>query len=252
METKVYILKNLCCANCAAQIEEKFNAHSGVEKATIVFNTRQLRLTAEEPDELVEELTRIARSVEPDVVITPREERSHQHQEHDHGGCERGHHHEEHEHDRNGCCCGHHHEQHQHGHGACGCGHHHEEHDHESRDHAGHGAESPVGLLAGAGLFVLGLVTKGWWSTGFFLAALVVLGWEIAVKAVRGLFRGRVLDENFLMSAAAIGAFLIGNAAEGVGVMLFYRVGEYFEHRAVERSRSQIMDAVDLLSLIHI
>ena len=103
-----------------------------------------------------------------------------------------------------------------------------------------------MGLLLGAGLFVLGWVTGGWWSTGFFLAALVVLGWEIAGKAVRGLFRGRVLDENFLMTAAAIGAFCIGNAAEGVGVMLFYRVGEFFEHRAVERSRSQIMEAVDL------
>ena len=49
-----------------------------------------------------------------------------------------------------------------------------------------------------------------------------------------------------LITAAAIGAFCIGNAAEGVGVMLFYRVGEFFEHRAVERSRSQIMEAVDL------
>ena len=233
METKVYIVNNLCCANCAAQIEEKMNAHPGVEKAVIVFATRQLRLTAEQPDGLLEEMTRIARAVEPDVVITPREElkRHSEEQEHHHGECGCGHHHKEHE----GCSCGHPHE------------HHHEEHDHghDSHDHED-GEDSLVGLLVGVGLFVLGLVTPGWWSTGFYLAALVVLGWEIAVKAVRGLFRGRVLDENFLMTAAAIGAFCIGNAAEGVGVMLFYRVGEYFEHRAVERSRSQIMEAVDL------
>ena len=50
METKVYILNNLCCANCAARIEEKFNAHPGVQKAVIVFATRQLRLTAEQPE----------------------------------------------------------------------------------------------------------------------------------------------------------------------------------------------------------
>ena len=269
METKVYILNNLCCANCAARIEEKFNAHPGVQKAVIVFPTRQLRLTAQEPDALLEELTELARTVEPDVEIAPREERAHHHgecgcghhhEEHGHGECGCGHHHEEHdhegcscghhheEHDHEGCSCGHHHEEHHHE--ACGCSHHHEEHHHEAHDHAGHdhdhGGESPLGLLIGAGLFVLGWLTGGWWSTGFFLAALVILGWEIAVKAVRGLFRGRVLDENFLMTAAAIGAFCIGNAAEGVGVMLFYRVGEYFEHRAVERSRSQIMEAVDL------
>ena len=250
METKVYILENLCCANCAARIEEKFNAHPGVQKAVIVFPTRQLRLSAEGPDTLIGELTELARTVEPDVLIVPRKERGHHHGEHEHHheecGC--GHHHGEHEH------CHeeheHHHEEHEHHHEECGCGHHHGEHEHHheehGHDHAGHGEESPVGLLLGAGLFVLGWVTGGWWSTGFFLAALVVLGWEIAGKAVRGLFRGRVLDENFLMTAAAIGAFCIGNAAEGVGVMLFYRVGEFFEHRAVERSRSQIMEAVDL------
>ena len=274
METKVYILKNLCCANCAARIEEKFNAHPGVQKAVIVFPTRQLRLTAQEPDALLAELTELARTVEPDVEIVPREERAHHHGEHKHEECGCGHHHGEHEHEECGCghhhgehghgeCgCGHHHEEHdhegcscghhheEHDHEACGCGHHHEEHHHEARDHAGHdhdhGGESPLGLLIGAGLFVLGWLTGGWWSAGFFLAALVILGWEIAWKAVRGLFRGRVLDENFLMTAAAIGAFCIGSAAEGVGVMLFYRVGEYFEHRAVERSRSQIMEAVDL------
>jgi len=55
-----------------------------------------------------------------------------------------------------------------------------------------------------------------------------------------------MLDENFLMSIASLGAFFIGEAAEAVGVILFYRVGEYFEEKAVSRSRSQIMDAVDL------
>ena len=55
-----------------------------------------------------------------------------------------------------------------------------------------------------------------------------------------------MLDENFLMSIASLGAFFIGEAAEAVGVILFYRVGEYFEEKAVERSRKQIMDAVDL------
>ena len=66
------------------------------------------------------------------------------------------------------------------------------------------------------------------------------------MTAAKNLTKGHVFDENFLMSLATIGAFCIGEAPEAVGVMLFYRIGEYFEHRAVERSRSQIMEAVDL------
>ncbi len=66
------------------------------------------------------------------------------------------------------------------------------------------------------------------------------------VSAVKNLMKGHVFDENFLMSVATIAAFVIGDFAEAVGVMLFYRVGELFEEIAVSRSRSQIMDAVDL------
>ena len=73
-----------------------------------------------------------------------------------------------------------------------------------------------------------------------------ILGREVLATAWKNLTRGHVMDENFLMSLATIGAFLIGEFPEAVGVMLFYRVGEYFEHKAVERSRSQIMEAVDL------
>lgn len=62
----------------------------------------------------------------------------------------------------------------------------------------------------------------------------------------KDLARGQMLDENFLMALASIGAFFTGSFTEAVGVMLFYRVGEYFEDRAVARSRSQIMEAVDL------
>ena len=78
------------------------------------------------------------------------------------------------------------------------------------------------------------------------LAAYVILGREVVATALKNLTKGHVFDENFLMSIATIGAFFIGEYPEAVGVMLFYRVGEYFEHRAVERSRSQIMEAVDL------
>ena len=105
-------------------------------------------------------------------------------------------------------------------------------------------------LLIGSGLFVLGLVLSysklNIPALAAYLAAYVVLGKEVVWTAVKNLTKGHVFDENFLMSLATIGAFLIGEYPEAVGVMLFYRVGEFFEHKAVERSRSQIMEAVDL------
>jgi len=79
-----------------------------------------------------------------------------------------------------------------------------------------------------------------------FVLGYIVLGREVLTTAWKNLTKGHVFDENFLMSIATLGAFAIGEFPEAVGVMLFYRVGEYFEHRAVERSRSQIMEAIDL------
>lgn len=104
-----------------------------------------------------------------------------------------------------------------------------------------------VGML----LFIIGELTASW-QPGFyidrilFVAAYLVLGAEIVWTAGKNLVKGRVFDENFLMSIATLGAFVIGDFAEAVGVMLFYRAGELFEEIAVSRSRSQIMEAVDL------
>ena len=257
MAKKIYLIENLDCANCAAKIEAKFNALPQVEAASLIFTTRQLHLTAEDPDSLIGILTEIARSVEGNVLIHSRDT-GHRSHNHDHScGC--GHHHE----GEHNCGCGHHHE----GEHNCGCDHHHhgEDHDcgcghHHDRDHAqthdhGHSHHHEEDgdkrtILIGAGLFAAGLILNvlelkipGLLA---FVAAYGVLGWEIIGKAWGNLRSGRMLDENFLMSIASLGAFAIGESAEAVGVMLFYRVGEYFEHRAVERSRSQIMEAVDL------
>ena len=79
-----------------------------------------------------------------------------------------------------------------------------------------------------------------------FVIAYLALGGVIVVKAAKNISHGQVFDENFLMSVATLAAFAINDSAEAVGVMLFYRIGELFEEKAVERSRGQIMDAVDL------
>ena len=73
MKKKIYIMEHLGCANCAAKMEAKFNAHPRVQEAVITFSTKQLRLTAEDPDALIPELQEIARTVEGDIVIIPRE-----------------------------------------------------------------------------------------------------------------------------------------------------------------------------------
>lgn len=102
---------------------------------------------------------------------------------------------------------------------------------------------------AGAILFAAGMFLKQTYvmtSNIIFVISYVILGGEIVLKAVKNLVKGSLFDENFLMSIATLAAFVIGDFAEAVGVMLFYRVGELFEDIAVERSRSQIMDAVDM------
>ena len=244
MPRKVYVIENLDCANCAAKIEAKFNRHKDVEEAVITFSTKQLRLTAEDPDALIPELVRIARTVEDGAVIYPRDAQHRSPEKH-------AHHHRDHDHEHE-CGCGHHHE-HDHEH-ECGCGHHHEheqEHGHKEQEHHhDHSRQEPAVLLLGAAMLLIGLryhdTGAGWFA---FLACLLgyyMLGRDVVKTALKNLVKGHVFDENFLMSIATVGAFLIGEYPEAVGVMLFYRVGEYFEHRAVERSRKQIMEAVDL------
>ncbi len=79
-----------------------------------------------------------------------------------------------------------------------------------------------------------------------FLTAFIIVGWEVLLRAISNIIRGQVFDENFLMSIATIGAFIIGEYAEGVGVMLFYQVGELFQDVAVHRSRKSISDLMDI------
>lgn len=115
-----------------------------------------------------------------------------------------------------------------------------------------------IGILAGAVLFAVGMIFEDSYPTvtsiGFVIAYLI-LGGKIVLQAAKNLKKGHVFDENFLMSIATLAAFAIGDFAEAVGVMLFYRCGELFEDIAVEKSRGQIMDAVDMrpevVNLLH-
>ena len=91
------------------------------------------------------------------------------------------------------------------------------------------------------------LVTADYLPIGWlYLIPYLIIGWDILWKAVRNIGHGQVFDENFLMSVATIGAFVLGELAEGVGVMLFYQVGELFQSVAVGKSRRSIAQLMDI------
>ncbi len=79
-----------------------------------------------------------------------------------------------------------------------------------------------------------------------YLIPFAVIGYDILKKAVKGIIKGQVLDENFLMAVATIGAFALSEYREGVAVMLFYQIGELFQSYAVGKSRNSISDLMDI------
>lgn len=102
-------------------------------------------------------------------------------------------------------------------------------------------------LLSGALLIVAALLPlDGVWKLLAFLLPYAVIGWDILWKAARNIVHGQVFDENFLMCIATIGALVLGEYAEAVGVMLFYQVGELFQNYAVGKSRRSIAALMDI------
>lgn len=85
-----------------------------------------------------------------------------------------------------------------------------------------------------------------WLRPALFTAAYLIVGLDIIQKAVRNIFYGQVFDENFLMTVATLGAFGLGEYSEGVAVMLFYQIGEFFQSYAVAQSRKSIAGLMDI------
>ena len=98
-------------------------------------------------------------------------------------------------------------------------------------------------VLMVAALFV---PVEGLWKLPVFLVPYLVIGWDILWKAARNIVNGQVFDENFLMAIATVGALVLGEYAEAVGVMLFYQVGELFQSCAVGKSRRSIAALMDI------
>ncbi|WP_294560872.1 heavy metal translocating P-type ATPase [uncultured Traorella sp.] len=98
-------------------------------------------------------------------------------------------------------------------------------------------------LGIGTLIFLLSLVFD--WQIGVILSYFMI-GYSVIVKALKNIRRGEIFDENFLMMIATIGAIVVGEYLEAVAVMLFYQVGEYFQNKAVERSRNSIADLMNI------
>lgn len=110
-------------------------------------------------------------------------------------------------------------------------------------------------IIIAAVLFIAGMVSPyvlpesqvaSYIEFAVFLASYAIIGWDIIWKAICNIRQGQVFDENFLMMVATIGAFLLGEHSEGVAVMLFYQVGEWFQSYAVAKSRKSITSLMDI------
>lgn len=142
---------------------------------------------------------------------------------------------------------------------SCGCGHDHKgedgaAHSHQAADGCGcghdHGSQTKgsdvIRIALGGVCFVVGILTAGPLSVVALVLSYLILGYDVLWRAVKNLVAGKMLDENFLMSVATVGAMLIGEYSEGVAVMLFYQVGEAFQSLAVRRSRRSIEELMDI------
>ena len=206
-KSRVYLVQNLDCANCGAKIERALNAMPEIDEATLTFTTKKLRVSAKNYNGLLEKMQAVTDKVEEGVVLLEAESKPSLAPELE-----------------------------------------------ERKKSGGIFSElsekqTIIEIVLGGAVFIitewLGLVPEAY-HMYFLIFAYILLGGRIVLTALKNIAKGNVFDENFLMTVATLGAFAIQAWEEAVGVMFFYRVGEYFEQRAVEKSRGQIMDAVDL------
>ncbi|KXB86554.1 heavy metal translocating P-type ATPase [Veillonella parvula] len=203
------LLKDLNCANCAAKIEDRIRKMDGIESANFTVATHQLRLTGAWGDReaLKRDIQDICDSIEEGVTVADYERKSKAALD-DH------------------------------------------DHDHD------HGSEAMTIAVIVAGLLFMAyealttivpsISLPESIETPIYYIAYILLAFPVLRIAARNILKGQVFDENFLMSIATLGAIAIDALPEAVGVILFYRIGEFFEHKATDRSRTEIMNAVDM------
>ena len=242
------------CANCANLMEHAAANTEGVKSAVVNFMTQEMRVEYEDGVDKAEVMQRVyknCKAVEDECEIyfdgNAAENDGHEH-----------HHHHDEDDDDDECCCGH---EHHHDHDdECCCGHEHH-HDHDNHHEHHHDDDEPIwhGLskeqlinIARIIAAIIFIALSSHFADNkllqivFFVIAYLAAGYDVLLKAIKGISRGRAFDENFLMAVATVGAIGLGDYKEGTAVMIFYQIGELFESIAVGRSRKSISEAIDI------
>ena len=202
------LLKDLNCANCAAKIEDRIRKMDVVETANFTLATHQLKLTGswEDREALKRDIQDICDAIEEGVTVADYERKSK-------AAVDDG---RENNQDNDSVTI----------------------------------AVIVVGLLFmiydALTSFVPSIGLPESIETPIYYVAYVLLAFPVLRTAARNILKGEIFDENFLMSIATLGAIAIDALPEAVGVILFYRIGEFFEEKATDRSRTEIMNAVDM------
>ncbi|WP_164950561.1 heavy metal translocating P-type ATPase [Clostridium sp. FP2] len=211
METIIkreFILEGLGCANCANKIEANCKKIEGVVDANINFISKNLVIKFQSEDKIliiIDEVKKIVKRIEPDVVLIPKKENTFKYEE-------KGHNHS------------------------------------KTKVEEGNNKNKIMAVSIGIAIFIIAVVFKldYWVEFCLFLISYLLIGGEVLIVAIKNILRGEVFDENFLMALATVGAFSIGEFPEGVGVMLFYQIGEFFQEAAVNKSRKSISALMDI------
>lgn len=123
----------------------------------------------------------------------------------------------------------------------------HHENEHEDNHEEGISNKEKISLGLGIGIFILSFFIKeDLYKDILLIIAYLIVGIDIVIKSFKNIFKGNFLDENFLMTVATFGAFGLGDYSEAAGVMIFYKIGEFFQDLAVENSKKSIKELMKI------
>lgn len=210
IRTREYVVENLDCAGCAAKIQHESSKLKGIINSNLDLYKKNITVETDssfDEESFLEQINTIADKLEPGTLIYKAENK-----------------------------------------------------DEDDNDEARAKREKELALekaeekkekfllIIGAALFIISVFLKPFpmIKLAVSIIAYIILGGDVVLKSFKNITKGNFLDENFLMTIATFGAFYLGETTEAVGVMLFYKVGEYFQESAVRNSRKSIEKLLDI------
>lgn len=215
MKKYKFTLKDLDCANCANKIQNKLSENEKYENVVVNFNTLRLSLESElEYDEVKSNVVKVISELEPEVEVLDIDSHIHSKEDDEHD------HHHEHEHNHN----------------------HEEEHKDKTKINT-----NLIRLLVGIMLMIVGIYIElpGYLNLIATVLAYIVLLYRTTKNAIK-LLKSKTIDENFLVTISCIGAYFIGEQAEGLMVIVLYELGKVLEDKAVNNTRKSIAGLMDI------